>query len=51
VPHLLSLFRLPRIEATIDFAPAPAVEADRKRLAERLREIVLERLRPMLGGP
>ena len=42
--HLLSLFRLPRIEATIDFAPEPVIEADRKRLAERLREAVLERL-------
>ncbi len=46
--HLLSLFRLPRIEATISFAPEPVVEADRKRLAERLRESVLERLGPML---
>jgi 1-acyl-sn-glycerol-3-phosphate acyltransferase len=46
-PHLLSLFRLPRIEATIDFAPEPVVESDRKRLAERLREAVMERLRPV----
>jgi 1-acyl-sn-glycerol-3-phosphate acyltransferase len=46
VPHLVGLFRLPRIEATIDFAPEPAVEADRKRLAERLREMVVERLGP-----
>ena len=42
--HLMSLFRLPRIEAMIGFAPEPVVESDRKRLAERLRESVLERL-------
>jgi 1-acyl-sn-glycerol-3-phosphate acyltransferase len=40
VPHLLSLFRLERIEATVSFAPGPVVDGDRKRLAERLREAV-----------
>jgi 1-acyl-sn-glycerol-3-phosphate acyltransferase len=38
--HLLGLFRLERIEATVDFAPEPVVDGDRKRLAERLREAV-----------
>ncbi|MFL6231893.1 MAG: lysophospholipid acyltransferase family protein [Thermoanaerobaculia bacterium] len=38
--HLLGLFRLERIEATVDFAPEPVVDGDRKRLAERLRETV-----------
>lgn len=33
------------------FAPEPVVESNRKRLAERLREIVLEGLRPMVSGP
>jgi 1-acyl-sn-glycerol-3-phosphate acyltransferase len=42
-PHLVSLFRLLRIEATVDFAPEPVVESDRKRLAGRLREAVVER--------
>jgi 1-acyl-sn-glycerol-3-phosphate acyltransferase len=40
VPHLLGLFRLKRIEATVDFAPEPVIDEDRKRLAERLREAV-----------
>jgi 1-acyl-sn-glycerol-3-phosphate acyltransferase len=39
-PHLLDLFRLKRIEATVDFAPEPVVDSDRKRLAERLRDAV-----------
>jgi 1-acyl-sn-glycerol-3-phosphate acyltransferase len=38
--HLLGLFRLRRIEATVDFAPEPVIDQDRKRLAERLREAV-----------
>ena len=42
--HLLGLFRFSRIEAFLDFAPEPVVEGDRKRLAERLREAVVERL-------
>jgi 1-acyl-sn-glycerol-3-phosphate acyltransferase len=45
LPHLLGLFRLRRIEATIDFAAEPIVDEDRKRLAERLREAVVG-LRP-----
>ena len=44
LPHLLGLFRLSRIEAFVDFAPEPIVDEDRKRLAERLREAVVERL-------
>ncbi|HEY3570584.1 MAG TPA: 1-acyl-sn-glycerol-3-phosphate acyltransferase, partial [Thermoanaerobaculia bacterium] len=39
-PHLLGLFRLERIEASVDFAPEPVTEGDRKRLAERLRDEV-----------
>ena len=39
-PHLLDLFRLERIEASVDFAPEPVTEEDRKRLAERLRDAV-----------
>ncbi len=40
VPHLLGLFRLERLTATVDFAPEPVIDSDRKRLAERLREAV-----------
>jgi 1-acyl-sn-glycerol-3-phosphate acyltransferase len=43
-PHLLGLFRFSRIEAFLDFAPEPVVDGDRKRLAERLREAVAERM-------
>lgn len=39
-PHLLGLFRLERIEASLDFAPEPVTEGDRKKLAERLRDEV-----------
>lgn len=39
-PHLLGLFRLERIEATVSFAPEPVADGDRKRLAERLRNTV-----------
>lgn len=42
MPHLLDLFRLERIEATVEFAPEPVIDGDRKRLAERLREVVGE---------
>jgi 1-acyl-sn-glycerol-3-phosphate acyltransferase len=41
LPHLIGLFRLRRIKATIDFAAEPIVDGDRKRLAERLREAVV----------
>jgi 1-acyl-sn-glycerol-3-phosphate acyltransferase len=40
--HLLGLFRLSRVEAFLDFAAEPVVDGDRKRLAERLREAVVE---------
>lgn len=40
VPHLLDLFRLKRIEASVDFAPEPVIDEDRKRLAARLRDAV-----------
>lgn len=43
LPHLVSLFRLPRIEASLAFGPEPVVDTDRKRLAERLREGVERR--------
>jgi 1-acyl-sn-glycerol-3-phosphate acyltransferase len=40
LPHLIGLFRLRRIAATIAFAAEPVVDGDRKRLAARLREAV-----------
>ena len=42
VPHLLDLFRLRRIEATVEFAPEPVIDEDRKRLAARLRDAVVD---------
>jgi 1-acyl-sn-glycerol-3-phosphate acyltransferase len=48
-PHVLGLLRLRRAEATIDFGCEPIVEPDRKLLASRLREGVLERFRPVTG--
>jgi 1-acyl-sn-glycerol-3-phosphate acyltransferase len=42
--HLLGLFRLSGVAAFVDFAPEPVVDEDRKRLAERLRGAVVERL-------
>jgi 1-acyl-sn-glycerol-3-phosphate acyltransferase len=37
-PHALRLLALPRAEARLAFGPGPIVDADRKRLATRLRE-------------
>jgi 1-acyl-sn-glycerol-3-phosphate acyltransferase len=42
-PHLWSLLKLPELELTLDCTAPPVVETDRKLLAERLRERVLER--------
>ena len=46
-PHVLSLVRLRRVTATVDFGEEPIVEPDRKDLAVRLREAVLAKLRPV----
>lgn len=46
LPHLLGLFHLRKIEATLAFAAAPVVETDRKLLADRLRNVVEERYAP-----
>lgn len=46
-PHVLQLVRLRRVTATIDFGEEPIVEPDRKFLAVRLREAVLEKFRPV----
>lgn len=37
-PHALRLLALPRVDARLTFGPAPIRDADRKRLAARLRE-------------
>jgi 1-acyl-sn-glycerol-3-phosphate acyltransferase len=44
--HLWNLLKVPHIEATLDLADTPVVEADRKRLAERLHGAVLSRFQP-----
>lgn len=46
-PHVLKLVRLRRVTATLDFGEEPIVEPDRKFLAVRLREAVLEKFRPV----
>lgn len=40
VTHMIRLLRLPRVEATVVFAPEPVQDGDRKRLAQRLRDAV-----------
>ena len=49
LPHLLGLFRLPGGEVLLDFGAEPIAEEDRKILAERLRQDVLSRFRPVVG--
>ena len=49
-PHLLGLFRLPRIDATVRFGPEPLVDGDRKILAARLRDAVVARFVPVAQG-
>jgi 1-acyl-sn-glycerol-3-phosphate acyltransferase len=46
--HAWGLLRLASAEATVRFAPETILEADRKRLAERLRQAVLAELEPMI---
>ncbi len=46
--HLVSLARLPWIEATVRFGDAPIAERDRKRLADRLHQAVSARFIPVV---
>jgi len=48
-PHLRELLRLPWIEAPLLFGETPYAEADRKRLAERLRAAVEEGFEPVVA--
>lgn len=50
VPHLWRLLQLPRVEARVRFAPAPVSGDNRKELARRLREDVLDGFRPVRGA-
>jgi 1-acyl-sn-glycerol-3-phosphate acyltransferase len=47
--HAKTFLRLTEIQATLHIGPEPILETDRKRLAERLREGILEKLEPMGG--
>lgn len=47
VPHAAQLLRLPYFEATIHFGSEPLVDSDRKVLALRLREAMLESFVPV----
>jgi lyso-ornithine lipid O-acyltransferase len=48
--HVYALLRLPRIEATVRFAPAPLVGADRKELARRAHAAVESVWTPVEGA-
>jgi 1-acyl-sn-glycerol-3-phosphate acyltransferase len=48
IPHLLSLMRLRRVEATLDFCPEPFRAEDRKLLAEQLRAAIAARFQPVV---
>jgi 1-acyl-sn-glycerol-3-phosphate acyltransferase len=51
VGHFLGLLGLPWFAATVAFGEEPVVESDRKRLADRLRRSVRNRLRTISGRP
>jgi 1-acyl-sn-glycerol-3-phosphate acyltransferase len=46
-PHVRALLQLRRIEATLEFAPDSARDADRKALSEKLWALVKSRFRPV----
>ena len=48
--HALGILELRRIEASLHLDPEPITEADRKLLAERLREAILARFDPVPTG-
>jgi len=48
--HVYALLRLPRIEATLRFAPAPLIGADRKALARRAQAAVESIWTPVQGA-
>jgi len=47
VDHILRLMKVPRIEARVIFTPAPFASSDRKELARRLHEEVVEAFVPV----
>lgn len=47
VPHAARLLRLPYFEATLHFSTQPLADTDRKELAIRLREAMLESFEPV----
>jgi 1-acyl-sn-glycerol-3-phosphate acyltransferase len=47
VPHALGLLALPRFSARLSFGDAPLADGDRKRLADRLRDAMGQRLATM----
>jgi 1-acyl-sn-glycerol-3-phosphate acyltransferase len=47
-PHVGEMLRLPWIEASLAFGPAPIAEPDRKRLAEQLRLEIEARFEPVV---
>lgn len=49
LPHLLGLTRLSRVYATVSFAESPLRDSDRKNLALRLHNAMLERYQRIVG--
>lgn len=47
-PHALALLRLPHIQASVRFGSEPIAATDRKVLAARLRNAIVERFQPLL---
>ena len=50
-PHFLTFLTIPRVTATMTFAPEPVVEGDRTELGTRLRSTLEATFTPVAGGP
>jgi hypothetical protein len=46
-PHLMNLLRLPRFEATVEFAATPVTAPTRGELAERVQTEIARRFVPV----
>jgi len=46
-PHFLNLLAIPRVTATVSFAPEPVIESDRTRLGTRLRSALQATFQPV----
>ena len=51
LPHLAGLLALRRVDCTIRFGPEPVLSDDRKELARKLRERMIDRFEAVAGQP